>query len=426
MAENTDNRALYRQGCKYVRYANGLPPKPDSVLVVARECGEGVKVVRAAYNFANHVDAVAAVVKDARTTILDGSNPHLTPKTIARLARRNEKRIQIAMALAARGLHPFGPVPPVGISERLIPWHFDLTRLHEASTLLQCIGPDLARPGTLTSRDYEDLNVHTTAIRLNVDALKHVLGRGKPDSQTYSESPKPIDEGHAVRLVKRARGLVEAVTGDMLRAAHSRPLKEVRNDLASVVSSIAQHAEQILAGLPSCVGSVSAPDVVDKPEGPDGRGGTYVVVLRAGEPAVVRLGALGTFRMPAGYWLYVGSAFGSGGVARRTNRHLGGTGHLLWNVDHLRGFANPTELWWTHHPIKVECRWAMALASRPECCVPAPRAGARDCKRCPAHLYRTENRPSAQTFAEQLGLAGWGGYTIHWKPYRKPSGRKTE
>jgi Uri superfamily endonuclease len=143
------------------------------------------------------------------------------------------------------------------------------------------------------------------------------------------------------------------------------------------------------------------------------RSGTYVVILHAEKPGVVRLGRLGTFWFPAGYLLYVGSAFGGGGVASRTERHLGKTGPLRWNIDYLRGFASSVELWWTHHPNKVECNWAMALSGMPECCCTAPQAGANDCKSRPAHLFSTKERPSIKAFAKQLGTCGSGGYTVH-------------
>jgi hypothetical protein len=51
--------------------------------------------------------------------------------------------------------------------------------------------------------------------------------------------------------------------------------------------------------------------------------GTYVTLYRLSKAAKgVRVGQLGTFDFPVGYYCYVGSAFGGGGVFERTGRHL--------------------------------------------------------------------------------------------------------
>ena len=66
----------------------------------------------------------------------------------------------------------------------------------------------------------------------------------------------------------------------------------------------------------------------------------------------------------------------------------------------IKAITEPVELWWAHHPDKgdLECRWAMALASLPGVCCPAPRCGANDCKKCPAHLFHTNDRPDCERF----------------------------
>ena len=316
------------------------------------------------------------------------------------------------MAKVAAGLHPFAPEPSPDLLPHQIHWHFDLARLSAATVLLKRIGPIIARSKL---RDLDDLHVHATAIRTNVDALRLVLGRRNPVAPTPPANQGSRDRLREASLVKQARTLVEAVTSDFLRAAHTRSLDGIRSDLARAVREVADQVDRILAALPTRTERVMAPDIMYMPGGPFELGGTYVVVFRANKSGILRLGSLGTFWMPAGYLLYVGSAFGQGGVASRTDRHLGGTGPLKWNVDYLRGFAKPTELWWTHHHIKVECVWSMALARMPECCCPAPTAGSNDCVRCPTHLYRMKVRPSVDVFATQLGLAGSGGYAINWQ-----------
>lgn len=418
VAEPSENRAFYDQGKRYARRVQrrlgATWDAKTAVTEIANEDGEGVKEVRAAYDFARHVDAIARVVPRARGALLDGENPHLTPSIVARIAKRSETGIRTAVTHAAAGLHPLAPEPPVELSAGHAPWHYDLTRLHEAITLLQRVERVVARPGrALRIHELDDLALHATAVRVDTDALRTVLGPGPRDPRTASVRSASGDRADVVKLAKKARGLIEAVTGDLLRAAQTRSLDAVRDELARAVSAAASAAKRVGSALPGRVTGVPAPGVRRTPGGPYDTGGTYVVVLRVDAPGVVRLGALGTFWFPAGHLLYVGSAFMAGGVAGRTDRHLDGSGPRLWGVDYLREFAHRTELWWTHHGETVECRWAMALAGSPTCCCTAPRAGASDCGRCPAHLFFTAERPSVESFARRLGRCGSGGYTIH-------------
>ena len=64
--------------------------------------------------------------------------------------------------------------------------------------------------------------------------------------------------------------------------------------------------------------------------------GTYVLILRVFRPASVRVGRLGRFHFPAGWYAYVGSARGPGGLAARISRHLRSPKPSRWHVDHLR------------------------------------------------------------------------------------------
>ncbi|MBA4191450.1 MAG: hypothetical protein C0467_26015 [Planctomycetaceae bacterium] len=418
MAEPSENRTLYYQGKRYARRVKrrlgSTWDAKTAVTEIAKEDGEGVKEVRTAYDFACQVDAIARVVPRALGTILDGENPHLTPSIVAQLAKTSETRITTAVSQAIAGLHPLAPEPPVELSPDRSLWHYDLTRLHEAVTLLQRVEQVVARPGrALRIHELDDLALHATAVRVGTDALRLVLGPGTRGTRSTPVSSASGDRADVVKLAKKARGLIEAVTGDLLRAAHTRSLDAVRDELSRAVCAAVSVAKRVGSALPARVASVPPPGVRRTPGGPYDTGGTYVVVLQVDLPGVVRLGSLGTFWFPAGHLLYVGSAFMAGGVAGRTDRHLDGSGPRLWGVDYLRGFASRTELWWTHHDEKVECRWAMALAGTPQCCCTAPLAGASDCGRCPAHLFFTAERPSVESFARRLGRCGSGGYTIH-------------
>ena len=54
----------------------------------------------------------------------------------------------------------------------------------------------------------------------------------------------------------------------------------------------------------------------------DKRPGTYALILRASTAQTIQIGRLGDLVMQPGYYIYVGSAFGPGGLAARVGRHL--------------------------------------------------------------------------------------------------------
>ena len=145
--------------------------------------------------------------------------------------------------------------------------------------------------------------------------------------------------------------------------------------------------------------AVAAPDdPLTLPAGP----GTYVLLLRLFSPFRIPVGRLGTFEVPAGFYLYVGSARGPGGPAARVARHLRHPKPLRWHVDFLRAYAQPVGVWWAEGVERRECVWARALARLPGASLPIPGFGASDC-RCPAHLVHFAAVPDRETFAHTVG-----------------------
>jgi len=138
----------------------------------------------------------------------------------------------------------------------------------------------------------------------------------------------------------------------------------------------------------------------DGPTGP----GTYALLValeRSGETVV---GRLGRFRFPAGFYLYVGSALGPGGLAGRLARHLRADKRFHWHVDymlHARG-ARVAEVWTTSGAARRECDWARAAMQVAGASVVVPRFGASDC-RCAAHLIGFAAKPDWISFASLAG-----------------------
>ncbi len=130
--------------------------------------------------------------------------------------------------------------------------------------------------------------------------------------------------------------------------------------------------------------------------------GTYVLVLRCSERAEIVVGKLlGVLAVQPGFYLYVGSALGPGGLAARVGRHCRREKTLRWHIDYLRVVAQIEEVWYATGKIHRECRWASALRELPGASVPLAGFGASDCG-CPSHLLFFTLPPSVADFRKKL------------------------
>jgi len=115
------------------------------------------------------------------------------------------------------------------------------------------------------------------------------------------------------------------------------------------------------------------------------RAGTYVLVLHLARPARLRVGAFGRCDFPAGWYLYVGSARGPGGLAGRVGRHLRASPKRHWHIDSLRRVAPVEGMWWREGDERRECEWARAIGAWEGVESIVPGFGASDCG-CETHL----------------------------------------
>ncbi|MFQ5557790.1 MAG: DUF123 domain-containing protein [Acidimicrobiales bacterium] len=129
------------------------------------------------------------------------------------------------------------------------------------------------------------------------------------------------------------------------------------------------------------------------------RGGTYVLCLRVDRAGRRQVGRLGDLAFEAGSYLYVGSAFGPGGLRARLGHHLGAVDRPRWHLDHLREIAVPVEIWWAE--VAVEHDWARALAAVRGARPPHRGFGSSDCA-CPSHLVHRSRAPARSTMARHL------------------------
>ena len=129
----------------------------------------------------------------------------------------------------------------------------------------------------------------------------------------------------------------------------------------------------------------------------ESRPGTYVLVLHSDRSACVHIGRWGLLDIRPGYYVYVGSAFGPGGVLARVSRHCRVAKSKRWHIDYLREFTILKSVWYSHSTIRLECRWAEALAELSET-EKVKGFGCSDCK-CESHLFFTAGEPNLAKFA---------------------------
>jgi len=121
----------------------------------------------------------------------------------------------------------------------------------------------------------------------------------------------------------------------------------------------------------------------------------YVLHIDARRSLTLRVGALKGVWLPAGHYVYVGSA--RRGIATRIARHVRlavqKTGNLHWHIDYL--LTNP-QIQLAGATVLVgcsECRISLQIASRKGVTAPIPHFGSTDCRSgCKAHLYRLQAR----------------------------------
>lgn len=129
--------------------------------------------------------------------------------------------------------------------------------------------------------------------------------------------------------------------------------------------------------------------------------GTYVLVMESREFFRIRAGRLGEIEITPGWYAYVGSAFGPGGVAARCNHHLRISKRPHWHIDYLRAASRLREIWFSCDSARREHTWSNLVGKGKGATQPFPGFGASDCG-CRSHLFRFPNTPSFMGFRRRL------------------------
>jgi len=132
---------------------------------------------------------------------------------------------------------------------------------------------------------------------------------------------------------------------------------------------------------------------------------SYQLLIKLADKRRIKVGRLGSFIFPAGYYVYTGSA--KIGLEARIARHLRRDKKLRWHIDYLLQYATVVEV--KRYPRRVECELNQLL-SRQGGKVIVKRFGSSDCG-CETHLLYVGGSQQIcstgldQSLTQKLGLA---------------------
>ncbi len=129
--------------------------------------------------------------------------------------------------------------------------------------------------------------------------------------------------------------------------------------------------------------------------------GTYVLVLEVREAVRIRAGRLGELEITPGWYVYIGSAFGPGGVAARCSHHRRISERPHWHIDYLRAVSELREIWFSCDSGRREHTWSDLIGQGKGATQPFSGFGASDCG-CRSHLFRFPKTPSFMGFRRRL------------------------
>ena len=125
--------------------------------------------------------------------------------------------------------------------------------------------------------------------------------------------------------------------------------------------------------------------------------GTYALVFHCAATFQASVGKLGQMEGAKGYWIYVGSACGPGGLGARLRHHLKPSHRFHWHLDYIKAALQPLEIWATTDPEKREHAWASVFWGLRGSSCPMVGFGATDCT-CRSHLIHRARRPGFAYF----------------------------
>ncbi|WP_193173127.1 GIY-YIG nuclease family protein [Nisaea nitritireducens] len=111
--------------------------------------------------------------------------------------------------------------------------------------------------------------------------------------------------------------------------------------------------------------------------------GSYLLLLELAEPLTITIRKR-DWRLPAGLFVYAGSALGAGGLKARLTRHFRKEKKQHWHIDQVTMTARAMRALCFQE--NTECELSARLLASGRFSAPVPGFGSSDCKSCPAHF----------------------------------------
>lgn len=127
--------------------------------------------------------------------------------------------------------------------------------------------------------------------------------------------------------------------------------------------------------------------------------GTYQLLIWLRRRTDIRVGRLGEFSFPRGYYVYTGSAMG--GLEARITRHLAKSKKFHWHIDYLLEHSRVIMYASIESSTRLECEANAATLAMEGAGVPAAGFGSSDCK-CASHLVHFKKRPKLPLMNQSL------------------------
>lgn len=141
--------------------------------------------------------------------------------------------------------------------------------------------------------------------------------------------------------------------------------------------------------------------------------GAYVLLIRLRSPCRLRVGAMGDIDFEPGFYFYMGSARGPGGIGARVRRHLRRRKPHHWHIDRLTKAGEVVGV--LTHPDGNECNLVETARRLGGVSAPVPGFGSSDCKSCVSHLLKADGAPahSVASLAKIAGMSALFGGVPH-------------
>lgn len=128
--------------------------------------------------------------------------------------------------------------------------------------------------------------------------------------------------------------------------------------------------------------------------------GTYALIFKNEKQVQVQIGQWKKITLCSGYYIYIGSAFGPGGIRARVSRHCRVDKPKRWHLDYISCMAQPVEAWISYATKHLEHEWADVFRNQTPF-TPVEGFGCTDC-RCLSHLFYSSHRPELKTYQDLL------------------------